>query len=235
MSIFSKIKSLFSSEPHQKTEKEEALERIKKLTSKEWFANAFIPRSGMIHLEGKYYASVDGLIPLYVNGSGISKWDIRDGDVIYIEPLTKFDSETFEHYPVVLVEMHDDLKNEVRMKKFCGYIDINSKYVDDISTDIIEKRKNQHIATGLPDYDYDIYGYRKYWSKNKKHLSGITRDEFTMLCMKKLCQLIRNNQLTDGDPHRMAIICVCYSDRYEYDIVFTNQILGKAKYRLCNH
>lgn len=232
--MFETIKKWFHREPRQKTETEEAYDRLKSLASKK-MATSFIPRSGMIRLDGEHFASVKGLIPIYIEGSGVSKWDIRDGDVVYIKPLNKLDRDTFEGYPVIIVEMHEDVKPELRIKKFCGYIDINSKYVNEISTEISEKRKNQNVSVGLPNYDYDIYGYRKYWSKHKKHLSGITRDEFTMLCMKKLCQLIRNEQLTTGDPHHMAIVCVCYVDRYEYDIVFTNQILGKAKYRLCNH
>lgn len=235
MSILNKIKSLFRSEPRERTETEETLDRIKKLASKEYLATSFIPRSGMIHLDDGKYASVDGVIPLYVQGSGLSRWDIRDSDVIYIEPLKEDDRNTLDRYPAILVEVSSEFKTEMRMKKFCGYIDINSKYVDDICTDIVDKRANRQMFVGLPNYDYDIYGYRKYWSKNKKHLLGITRDEFTKLCVKKLCQLIRDNQLSVGNPHHMAIICVCYRDRFEYDIIFTNQILGKAKYRLCNH
>ena len=171
-----------------------------------------------------------------VNGTGIERWNIKDGARLFIRPIDEEEKNNIEKHPIVMIIESGAywFECDKALKKFCGYIDICPSEKDDVSSEIWKHARDTSTMMLYPDYDCDIDGYSRFYTLNHPSLAGINRMQFIKLCQDTLSNVIRTiNNNKDTAPfnyHHMSIVCACYNAAYDYMIVPTESISGKAEY-----
>lgn len=203
-----------------------------------WVISPYYPAK-LINYHGQLI-DVSGYFDMVVSGTGLERWGIKDDTRVFVKQLSFEEKNNLEKHPVVMVQSSDAywFECDKSLKKFCGYIDICPSEKDDVSSEIWEHAQDVSTMMLYPDYNRDIDGYSQYYTLNHPSLAGINRMQFIKLCQDTLSQIIKaqnsKNSTYNYNYHHMSIVCACYNAAYDYKIVPTELIIGKAKYVVCN-
>lgn len=180
---------------------------------------------------GKVY--IDELRRDEVRGSGLTRWDVSDGDIILMERLSEDEKFSISGKPIVAVRMpgsRDDV-----LRKFVSYIDILPDEMRTTSRDIDLHNNDTSVFVLHLKSDYDVSGYSTFYTLNHSILPGLNRYEFISLCtdvMRSVIHLL--DAAGDDEPpfdyHRMAIVAACYNLAWTYRIIPSENISEKVDF-----
>ena len=209
---------------------------LKHFLNDNWLSRwEFVDRtsSKYVIIDGKR-KDVSNYTELVVKGTGMERWGISDGTRLFMRSMKDEEKKNIEKRPILMIVESGAYWYECdkALKKFVGYIDIWPESSKKISEEIWEHKEDDSTFILRPDYDYDINEFSRYYTLNHSILPGINRMQFITLCQNTLRDIVKNDYYEGRllDYHQMSIVCACYGSAYEYMIIPTENIIGKAEY-----
>lgn len=143
-----------------------------------------------------------------VSGSGLSLWGFTDGSELIMRCLNDDERQTIDTKPIVSIRESGAyyFETDTTLKKFVAYIDIR------------------------PEHGDEITAYSRFYTMNHSILKGINRMEFIQLCTDTLRRLVRDNNVSTMDVHRMTVVCSCFGGIMNYQVVPSETIVARADF-----